>query len=358
MPRIRNPFGALPDPPLIFKAGLHISFSVLILITIWSIPALGGTILATEEALAHLAELTARTPPQDADTTARQIFQIIYWLKEAANSGLDPNRAVALAIQRTGHVIPPANCAQLLTDWRMACAYGLLTSDNLRRLRDGTPPVVTEGPSKGRMITVVKIRQATAGLDLANAALAPQGGTLLPEARADAGDALQLPALLTSSPSSTSMPPPTDTTNNWRPPVPSIPAEVASDPTPTPRGIRPDQIELYEVEAGGSLSLDATRSLAVGLDAGEILSVSVIGEGKPVWVPNYYPRNTGNSAQSGKFYPRIRNSKVLKTNPVQLAAIDGRAYLVHSEGAARYYYIEDAFKHGGSYRIAKVVNIY
>ena len=79
------------------------------------------------------------------------------------------------------------------------------------------------------------------------------------------------------------------------------------------------------------------------------ISVSIIGDSPKVWKPAY------NEASGGDYYPSVHNTKVPKALPIRLPGVSGDAYLIHSERAIRYYFVDTTVNNGAAFRIAKVM---
>ena len=348
--------------------------SALALILAWGMPSAWALDPSPgSEAVENLAKLVAPAEPPRGNDWAPRLYRTVYWLSVATRSGLDPDNALTLAGQSVRRELSGPCRSQLLTDWRVAGSYGLLTPENLERMQEGLAPKASDGPYTGQRIEGVRLRgyAIMAPDNLACVAFSPVGRPPPPEALGSGAVALPAAAYAVSPvpsvqpwrspatgtfgqptpfrggpyPQNTKLPAfyPSAAHRPVYPPAPAPAAPVAVEPP----AIRPEQVELHDVPFNGSLPLGGTRKLAVASDSGDELSVSVIGDGPKVRI-DY--ENVGTV-----YYPRVNNSKAPKANPVHLPGVSGNAYLIHTEATARYYFVDVTVNNGGSFRIAKVV---
>ena len=307
------------------------------------------------EAVEQLAGVVLPEMVPTRDEEGIRLYRSVYWLWVASRGGLSPESALALAARSARRPLAEPCRQQLLADWRVAAAYGLLTPENLERMQEGLAPTATEGPFKGRRMEMGRLQgYSPVAIDnLARIAFHPVGNPPPPEALAkDAAPLLDAAYTVPALPQ-VRMGPPLPP-NGFTPLIPgagmpAFPPGRPPGPLPAaePPAIRPEQVELHDVPFNDSLPLGGTRKLAVASDSGGTLSVSVIGDGPKVRVTGYY---------GGTYdYPRVDNTKVPRANPVHLPGVSGNAYLIHSDNTGRYYFIDTIVSNGAAFRIAKVV---
>lgn len=109
-----------------------------------------------------------------------RVNKLVYWLEMARQKGLGPERAVTFAQLLNGVTGEPARLRReaLVRNLTIADRLGLLTPDNLARLRRGNAPTVTRGPYAGETTEVDHIVPVSLapeiGNELANLELLPK----------------------------------------------------------------------------------------------------------------------------------------------------------------------------------------
>lgn len=109
-----------------------------------------------------------------------RLNKIVYWLDRANRGGLAPERAIGLAQALNFTREPRASMVKtsLLRNFKIAEQLGLLTEENLERLRHGRAAVVTRGPYTGSSVEidhVVPLSLAPeVGNELANLEMLPK----------------------------------------------------------------------------------------------------------------------------------------------------------------------------------------
>lgn len=109
-----------------------------------------------------------------------RVNKLVYWLEAARQKGLGPERAIEFAQTLNGVSGVPAELRReaLLRNLLIAERLGLLTSENLARLRRGHAPTITIGPYAGEPTEVDHIVPVSlapeVGNELANLELLPQ----------------------------------------------------------------------------------------------------------------------------------------------------------------------------------------
>lgn len=109
-----------------------------------------------------------------------RVNKLVYWLETSRQKGLDAGTAIDFAQTLNGVAGEPAELRRetLLRNLTIAERLGLLTPDNLDRLRRGNAPTVTLGPYAGEPTEVDHIVPVSLapeiGNELANLELLPQ----------------------------------------------------------------------------------------------------------------------------------------------------------------------------------------
>jgi 5-methylcytosine-specific restriction endonuclease McrA len=109
-----------------------------------------------------------------------RVNKLVYWLDTARRKGLGPERAIEFAQTLNGVTGLPAELRReaLLRNLTIAERLGLLTPENLDRLRRGNAPTVTLGPYAGEPTEVDHIVPVSlapeVGNELANLELLPK----------------------------------------------------------------------------------------------------------------------------------------------------------------------------------------
>jgi hypothetical protein len=110
-----------------------------------------------------------------------RLNKIVYWIEQARFRGLAPETSVQWALKVEGVGEPRASLVSeaLLRNHRIARELGLLTPENLPRLRRGQAAMVTRGPYRGESVEIdhiVPLRVAPElGNELANLEMLPRG---------------------------------------------------------------------------------------------------------------------------------------------------------------------------------------
>lgn len=110
-----------------------------------------------------------------------RLNKIVYWLNDATRKGMAPERTIKFSQLFNGTDEPRAGLVQesLLRNLKIADELGLLTEENLDRLRRGQTAVVTKGPYVKENVEIdhiVPISLAPElGNELANLEMLPAG---------------------------------------------------------------------------------------------------------------------------------------------------------------------------------------
>lgn len=145
---------------------------------------LGGLSLQSS-ALRAVWALRSLSDPSKLNTLGERgansrLNKIVYWLDQADRGGLAPERAVGLAQALNFTREPRASMvkASLLRNLKIAEQLGLLTEENLERLRRGRAAVVTRGPYAGSNVEIDHIVPLSlapeVGNELANLEMLPR----------------------------------------------------------------------------------------------------------------------------------------------------------------------------------------
>jgi len=109
-----------------------------------------------------------------------RLNKIVFWMHEAFNRGGSPEGAVEWAQRLNGEDGPRAQLVHeaLMRNWKIARQLGLLTPENLEKLKRGNAAEVTYGPYAGESVEIDHIVPFSiapeAGNELANLEMLPR----------------------------------------------------------------------------------------------------------------------------------------------------------------------------------------